>query len=595
MEKIGLEAILDDADFQKGISGYEKALDSAEKKTSSTASSLGSKLGSMGKAVTDLGATAAKLTFGAMVAGATVLGGVLASTIGPASDLNETVSKVGVVFGESAGAVMDFASTSATALGMTRNEALAAAGTYGNLFRSMGMTEAASADMSTGIVQLAADLASFNNMDPSEVLEKMRAGLTGETEPLKSLGVNINQAMLETKALTMGLWDGTGALSASAKAQASYALIVEQTSLAQGDFARTSDGLANRQRILNATIGDLKSTIGTAVLPMVNALAGALVGMLNGPQMQTAVFNFSEMIRSLGEGDTFSALNYLQGVFYNLFGPVMGAQIAATLDGLYSGLQQVSSFIQTNVVPVFTQIAGVIGEFVTVHAEGLKGALIAIGAVLAGAAIAVGVLAIAGAIAALANPVTLIIGAVALLGMAWTENWGGIQEKTKAVLDFLMPFISGAMDFIQSVIHTVMSAVSSFWNRNGDTILEDAQTTWATIQAIVSRAIDLIESTVKTVMSAVSDFWERNGQTILHLAETVWSAIKNAVQTAMTLIQDLLFVAMDLINGNWHTAWLDIQALLSTRVGRDKGTDTPIRFSRARYSHCGMVGNQAGC
>src|SRR4030067_27587 len=89
----------------------------------------------------------------------------------------------------------------------------------------MGMTEQASAGMSMGLVTLAGDLASFNNMAPEEVLEKLRAGLTGETEPLKSLGVNLNQAMIQARALEMGLWDGIGTIDANAKATASYSFI----------------------------------------------------------------------------------------------------------------------------------------------------------------------------------------------------------------------------------------------------------------------------------------------------------------------------------------------------------------------------------
>lgn len=187
--------------------------------------------------------------------------------IAAASDLAESESKVGVVFGDQADAMLAWGQTAAEAMGMSSNEALAAAGTYGNLFRAMGITEKASADMSQALVELAADLASFNNMDPTEVLGKLRAGLSGETEPLKTLGVNLNQVIIQQKALELGLWDGVGALDAAQKAQASYALILEQTSLAQGDFERTSDGLANQQRILKAASEDLAAAIGEYLLP----------------------------------------------------------------------------------------------------------------------------------------------------------------------------------------------------------------------------------------------------------------------------------------------------------------------------------------
>ena len=189
-----------------------------------------------------------------------------------ASDLAESESKVGVVFGDQADAMLKWGESAAEAMGMSSNEALAAAGTYGNLFRAMGIGVDVSAEMSQSLVQLASDLASFNNMNPDEVLDKLRAGLSGEVEPLRSLGVNLNQALIQQEALNLGIWDGVGAINAAQKAQASYSLILKQTTLAQGDFERTSEGLANQQRILAAAQEDLAATIGEYLLPTQTAL-----------------------------------------------------------------------------------------------------------------------------------------------------------------------------------------------------------------------------------------------------------------------------------------------------------------------------------
>lgn len=191
-----------------------------------------------------------------------------------ASNMAETQSKVNIVFGTSADTVTEFGETSAEALGMSEESALAAAATYGNLFRAMEIGEKTSAEMSTTLVTLAGDLASFNNMDPEVVLDKLRAGLSGEVEPLRSLGVNLNQALIEEKALELGLWDGVDALDAAQKAQASYSLILEQTALAQGDFDRTSDGLANQQRILQGNTEDLAAAVGEKLEPAYRKLIG---------------------------------------------------------------------------------------------------------------------------------------------------------------------------------------------------------------------------------------------------------------------------------------------------------------------------------
>lgn len=234
---------------------------------------------------------------GAAYAGSQVIG-FFNGAIQAAGDLAETTSKAEVVFGSTADEVLAMGKDAARGLGMSEEAALAAAGTYGNLFRAMGITEQASADMSIGLVQLAADLASFNNMDPTEVLDKLRAGLSGETEPLRTLGVNLNQARIEAKALEMGLWDGVGAIDAAAKAQATYSLILEDTTLAQGDFARTSEGLANQQRIMEAQLADTTASIGQGLLPIMVAL----VGFVNDVLVPALNFLMEWGIGPIGEG-----------------------------------------------------------------------------------------------------------------------------------------------------------------------------------------------------------------------------------------------------------------------------------------------------
>lgn len=210
---------------------------------------------------------------GAAIAG---VGAIVGKAISAASDLAESQSKATVVFGEQADAIMAWSKTSATAFGQTQQQALEAAGTYGNLFQAFGLTRKAATEMSTTMVELAADLASFNNTSIDDAIEALRSGLSGETEPLKRFGIALNDARMKQEALRLGIYDGVGALDAAQKAQAAYAVILNDTTLAQGDFARTSDGLANQQRILQAQFGDLTAQLGTMLLPIALQVVGAM-------------------------------------------------------------------------------------------------------------------------------------------------------------------------------------------------------------------------------------------------------------------------------------------------------------------------------
>src|SRR3990172_9582882 len=133
-----------------------------------------------------------------------------AASVKAASDLEETRNKVSVVFGEMSEDVLAWGEDSAQAFGQSKQQALEAARTFGNLFTSMGLGKDKSAEMSKGLVELAADLASFNNMDPTVVLEKLRSGLVGEVEPLRTLGVNLTMEATKAKAREMGLADMNG-------------------------------------------------------------------------------------------------------------------------------------------------------------------------------------------------------------------------------------------------------------------------------------------------------------------------------------------------------------------------------------------------
>lgn len=256
-------------DIRPDMSGFSAELKRAVARDLSNAGREG---GSSLKASLTDAAKGAAAAFGAAFA-AVKIKDFFGDTIKAASDLAESVSKAGVVFGSSIKEVQDFAATSSTAFGQSRQQALESTATFGNLFTAMGLGTETAADMSISLVKLASDLASFNNRDIEDAFTALRSGLVGEQEPLRRFGVNINEATLKAKALQLGLKVTTATLDPAIKAQAAYALIMEQTTTAQGDFARTSNQLANQQRITTAQWKDAKAAIGETLLPVMVELA----------------------------------------------------------------------------------------------------------------------------------------------------------------------------------------------------------------------------------------------------------------------------------------------------------------------------------
>jgi hypothetical protein len=214
--------------------------------------------------------------FDGLLSAAATVPQVIGKAITAASDMGETVSKVGVVFGEQADSILEWSKASAAGFGQSRAEALAAAADYGNLFSSMGLGATQVTSMSTRLVELAADLASFNNTSVPDAIQAIGAALRGEAEPIWRYGVLLDEATLKAQAMAQGLSDGKGTLEPATRALAAYEVILSKTTTAQGDFARTSDGLANSQRILAANFADAMVELGEGLLPTVQKLASSL-------------------------------------------------------------------------------------------------------------------------------------------------------------------------------------------------------------------------------------------------------------------------------------------------------------------------------
>jgi HAMP domain-containing protein len=123
------------------------------------------------------------------------------------------------------------------------------------------------------LVGAAADLGSFWNFDPSQVAADIQSGLAGESEPLRKYNIYLTEASVKAKAMEMGLVDANGQISEQNKVLARQALIMDQLGPAAGDFAETSDGLANSTRILKQQFANIVAQMGLYLLPFVNRLA----------------------------------------------------------------------------------------------------------------------------------------------------------------------------------------------------------------------------------------------------------------------------------------------------------------------------------
>lgn len=199
-----------------------------------------------------------------------------------ASDLDEVQNVVDVTFGEAEDKIEAFAETASQQFGLTEIQVKQFSGTIGAMVKSMGLSESVAADLALDMTGLTADMASFYNLDHETAFEKLRAGLSGETEPLKALGINMSVANLEAFALAEGIETAYDKMTEAEKVQLRYNYIMDATSDSQGDFARTSDGFANQLRLLSNNIDSLAANIGAALLPAATAGLQAINSLFSG-------------------------------------------------------------------------------------------------------------------------------------------------------------------------------------------------------------------------------------------------------------------------------------------------------------------------
>jgi len=187
------------------------------------------------------------------------------ASIKMASDFEESLNKTRVAFGDSSAEVEAFAKTTLESFGIAEGSALEMASLFGDMATAMGLSQTEAAGMSQSLVGLAGDLASFKNIGIEQAQTALAGIFTGETESLKKLGIVITEANLKQ-------FGYNNTMTQSEKIAVRYRAVIEQTRKAQGDFARTSDGVANSSRVLGESVKQLGQDFGTLLLPLATKL-----------------------------------------------------------------------------------------------------------------------------------------------------------------------------------------------------------------------------------------------------------------------------------------------------------------------------------
>lgn len=526
------EAVLD---LSGDDTKLQQDVDQAKSKVATSLSKIGGAMKSAGQKAT-LGLTVPLLGMGY-------------ASLTAASDLQESMNAVKVVFGEASEVVLAFSDQAAESAGLAASEFNQMAAVTGAMLINMGLSEEEAANQAINLTQRAADMASIFNTDVSQALSAIQAGLRGEADPLEKFGVRLAASAVSAKALAMGLIDITqnstqlkdaqikltkaqddlnqlvqygadqssvkfveaqikvekalekvekamegnvGEITNSAKAQASLALLFEQTNSMQGDFVNTSDDLANSSRIAKAALLNEAAALGQELLPF--ALQ--------------AVTCIRELIDKFKNLDPEMKKNVL----------VVGGLVAAIGPLL---------IVLGTVISAVGAIVGVVG-----------GPLLAI--ILAAAAV------------------------VALLSLAWKNDWMGMQTTLKKLwTDTLEPIFIEIKTWLQENIPAAIETLKHFWV----TVLKPAiEVVWAFINDHLLPLFRTLGEFLGTVfaltLTVLAGIWQNVLQPALeNIEEFISTKLQPIFETLADFWENTLKPALENIN------FLDTLAEHFSRIG----------------------------
>lgn len=226
----------------------------------------------------------AKLATGLVAIGAAFEGirrsvGAGLGFIQAASEFEEAAAKFGVVFGDEAQRVaLEFEELSSV-VRRSQVELVTAASSFQDLFVPMGLTRQQAADLSTEMVKLAVDVASFNNAQDADVIRNFQSALVGETEAVRKYGVLLDEARLKQLAYNNGIAEAGEELTQQQKVLARIIALYADTSDAQGDAARTADSFANTIKGIRGAAKDLEVVFGQELVAATREVLEELGGV----------------------------------------------------------------------------------------------------------------------------------------------------------------------------------------------------------------------------------------------------------------------------------------------------------------------------
>ena len=461
-----------------------------------------------------------------------------------AMDAVESENLFEVAMGSVAADARKWSEETSKSLGLNAYSVRSNVATYNAMLTSMGLATDESLKMSEGLTQLSYDMASFYNLKPEEAFEKLKSGISGEAEPLKALGILVNDTTIKTYAYAHGIAKQGAELTEAQKVQARYGAILEATKNAQGDLARTMDSPTNKLRIMKEQAQQLGIQFGQLLIPILEKLIAVIKPLMDrfqglSKEQQELVVKIALIAAAVGPvivviGKVISVI----GTLSSAFGAISGAMAAA---GGASGA--LGAAIAAITGPVGIAIAAVIG-FIAIFVllfknnESFRNSVITvwnqIKSIMAG----------------VFEAIKALIGAfVQVAGAIWQKYGADIVAVISAAFNVIASVVTTALNVIKNIIQIVTSLIKGDWQGVWEGIKNLTKTLWNGIQSIISGVLNLIKSIISAQTTFIKDTISGAWNAVKAVTTAIWQGIKTAIETPINAAKNTVKGALDAILG----------------------------------------------
>jgi len=461
------------ASLKTAMTGVNSAMDKVQQQAKKAGDGMGKSFEKAGKTI----ATAGKIISVAIVAGA-VAGFKLVES---ASNLVEAQNVVETTFKKSGKAIEAWTNGTAKSAGIGKTNATQWVGFMGAMLKSSGVSETSSASMSKNLVQLTGDMSSFYNVSTSDMWEKLRSGISGETEPLKAIGINMSVANLQAYALAEGFKKPYSAMSQGEQTTLRYNYLMKVTKDAQGDFAKTlGTSFANQVRVAQLNLETLGQSIGMQLLPAFNS-------------MLTWVNNHM---------------------------PAIQAVMKIVFDAIGKAVRAVADIFKIYIIPAFNQFKTWVVANMPQIQNIIKGASNIIKSVLKVISDFV---------------VNQLIPTFKAMKQWFTDNFPKIKDAVMKAYNYIKPSFDNLVQAIRdNVIPIVMGMLDTF-KRAMPGIKAVCQMVFPVVVAVIKAAIDII-TTIIRVVGTIYQGIKPELDAVAGIFSGVFGTIKLAIQGVIDLI-----------------------------------------------------------